>query len=202
MQEGVIKFKIENWIQTKPLTESFYKEIEDTRKILYKFNLIGVYKDLNLGFGNISKKLTGDEFVITGSQTGEYKDLNGSHYTVIKSVDFQTNSVVCEGPIKPSSESITHAAFYASNKKITSVIHIHSLKLWEKLIENNYLSTSEKAEYGSPELSKNIIEIAKNVDLDKPLIVVMKGHKEGIIGAGNNINQTLEELLRIYNLYL
>ena len=201
MKEGIIKFNITNWIKVPNLSKRIWGGIESSRKELYKLELIG-YDEINkVGYGNISERYNENEFVITASQTGQIISLGEENFSIILLADFDRNSVVCYGPAKPSSESITHAACYYNNSLINAVIHVHSRFLWEKLYNESCYSTPEDAEFGSIELSKAIAKIMKNALLDEPCLVVMKGHQDGIIVAGKSIEEATNYLLDIYNSY-
>lgn len=197
LQEGVIKFNISKIIKKEINID--ISEIENIRYQLYQLNLIGYDKNLNLGFGNISKRVNKKGFIITASQTGNLSHLNKKEYTLIKNVNFKTNSVVCMGLKPPSSESLTHAAFYYNSYKYNAVIHIHNLKIWENLINKNYISTPEDALYGSKELWHSIIKILKNNLNSDVITIVIKGHKEGIFTAAISLDLALNEIIKIYN---
>lgn len=199
MNDGVIKFNIRSWEKTTSLSDILYKEIECARKKLFELELIGEYHELKLGYGNISKRLDKNIFLITGSQTGCYPNLDGKFYTTITDWDFSNNSVVCQGPIEPSSESLTHAAFYSANHFINCVIHIHDKILWLNMIKNGFVSTPAKADYGSIELYNSIFSIIKDVNFNEPITIVMKGHEDGILFAGHNITETLDRVIEIHN---
>ncbi|HPO48947.1 MAG TPA: class II aldolase/adducin family protein [Spirochaetota bacterium] len=202
MNEGIIKFNVEKWINTPPIDKEIYQDIEKIRKKLYDLKFIGCYEENGLGYGNISQKIDEKSFVISGSQTGHLSDLNGENYSVVEKVDFEKNSIVCRGFCKPSSEAITHAAFYASNKNITSVIHIHNLKIWEKMIKDaDVFSTPLEAEYGSVKLYQSIFELLREKSDFFPLVIVMKGHKEGVISAGQSVQTAFEELINRVKTY-
>lgn len=200
MEDGVIKFNIKKWEEDRLNID--ISDIERVRERLFNLKLIGHNKELNLGYGNISKRIKEKEFIISGSQTGHLEHLDKNHYTIITDVDFNTNSVICKGPIKPSSESLTHAAFYYNSNKYNGVIHIHNLKLWEKLIENNYISTPEDATYGSIKLWESIIDILNNNKSKDSIIIVMKGHIEGIIVGSILLDLAFKEILEIYNRWI
>ncbi len=200
MQEGVIKFNIKQLIKQE--IDIDISDIENVRSQLLKMNLIGHNKQLNLGFGNISKRIDKEKFIITGSQTGELPNLKKKDYVLITEADFKTNSVIAKGLIKPSSESLTHAAFYYNSDKYNAVIHIHNLKLWKSLINNNYLSTPEDGLYGSEKLWHSIIDILNNNINSDIITIVMKGHEEGIITAATSLKLALEEIIKIYNKYM
>ena len=197
MQEGVIKFNIKKIIEQDIDIDT--SDIEEIRYKLFKMNLIGHDKKLNLGFGNISKRVNKKEFIITGSQTGEIEHLEKKHYTLITDVDFKTNSVIAKGLIKPSSETLTHAAFYYNTEKYNAVIHIHSLKIWDNLIEKKYISTPEDALYGSEKLWYSIVDILNHNIQSDIITIVMKGHKEGVIVASVSLKLALKEIEKIYN---
>lgn len=202
MEEGIIKFKIERRKSYFSIGAPLYEDIDNARKKLRYYNLIGQYADLKLGYGNISKRLNEKEFLISGSQTGHLESLNGSFWSVIEDSDFDNNSVKCKGAIEPSSETLSHSAFYAFNMSINCVIHIHQKILWLELIKNGYPNTSPSAEYGSRILYKELIEIIKNNYKSDPIVIVMRGHEDGILFAGSSINLTLDKIMELYNKYI
>ena len=114
MDEGYIKFNC-RWIKTAPFSKHKIAEINAWRDRLYKHGLIGSYSN-GIGFGNISIRTDINSFLITGSATGNLKKLNENHYVQVNEYDFLQNSLTCSGPIKASSESLSHA-----------VIHIHNM---------------------------------------------------------------------------
>jgi len=198
LEEGVIKFNIKELKKEK--LDIDISDIEKIREELFKLKLIGFNKEQNLGYGNISKRINEKEFIISGSQTGNLKNLKIMHYSLITGVDFKTNSVFCKGLIEPSSESLTHAAFY-TDKKYNAVIHIHNLKLWNHLIEDGYISTPEDAPYGSIKLWRSIFDILENNKYDNSLTIVMKGHKEGIVVASSSLDDAMDEILILCDKY-
>lgn len=179
--EGYIKFDC-RWIKGQPVTAVKIKKLNIWRSKLHKLGLVGAYKD-GIGFGNLSQRLgKGNKFIITGSKAGNYKSLMPKHYTRVVGYDFGKNSLICRGPIKASSESLSHAAVYESNKKIKCVIHVHSLSLWKKL-KGQVPATSPKASYGTPEIAKEIRKIVQKEN-EASGIIRMAGHREGILAFG------------------
>lgn len=186
MDEGYIKFNCE-WIKNKPLPINKLVEINKWRNKLYDLKLIGAYKN-GIGFGNLSIRLEKNTFIITGSATGNLHTLNKNHYVLVNKYNFIKNSLICKGPIKASSESLSHAVIYECSSDTNAVIHIHDINLWKKFIDK--LPTTDKnISYGTPEMAEEIkrLFIESKVNLEK--IIVMGGHKEGIISFG----KTLEE---------
>ncbi|HEX5668085.1 MAG TPA: class II aldolase/adducin family protein, partial [Chitinophagaceae bacterium] len=99
-------------------------ELNLWRDRMYEKRLIGVYPD-GIGFGNISQRWKGNTFLISGTATGGFTTLNESHYSLVTHYDLGTNSVTCEGRVKASSESLTHAAIYECSATTHAVIHVH-----------------------------------------------------------------------------
>jgi L-ribulose-5-phosphate 4-epimerase len=195
MTEGYIKFNCD-WIKQE-LNEDI-TEINKWRNRLYSLNLIGAYEN-GIGFGNISIR-NGNNFIITGSKTGGIENLTNNHFTKVTNWYFNKNNLTCEGPIEASSESLTHAAIYTSNSNINAVIHVHNINLWEKLI-HKIPTTDEKAEFGTPEMAYEIIRLFRENQITKKRILVMGGHKEGIISFGKDLEEAGNVLLNHFNLY-
>lgn len=186
-EEGYIKFKC-NWIKSKPLPIEKIKEINEWRDKLYSLGLIGAYED-GIGFGNISVRWeTSNQFIITGSKTGNFKSLNEQHYTLVTDFNLEENSLTCKGPIEASSESLTHGTIYKANPEINAVIHVHSVDLWMGLIDK-IPTTSKTVEYGTPEMAKEIIRLFRESDVKDKDILVMGGHEGGILSFGENLNE-------------
>ncbi|HNZ27068.1 MAG TPA: class II aldolase/adducin family protein [Spirochaetota bacterium] len=203
MEKGIIKFKIERCKGRFFIEPPLYEDVNEARSKLRYYNLIGQYGDLKLGYGNISKRLNGKEFIITGSQTGHLESLNGSFWSVIVDYDFDNNSVKFKGDIEPSSETLSHSAFYEFNSSINCVVHVHQKILWLELIRSGCLNTSQDAEYGSPVLYRELIDIIKNDDSKSdPIVIVMRGHEDGVLFAGSSINITLDKIIELYNMYI
>ncbi|OFX60639.1 MAG: hypothetical protein A2066_08165 [Bacteroidetes bacterium GWB2_41_8] len=197
MTEGYIKFNC-NWKQDEfPFQEEIFSQLESARTKLYALGLIGMYPD-GIGFGNISAKAgKSTSFIITGSATGQFEKLNQSHYALVTGYDFEQNSIFCSGLTKASSESLTHAAVYEFNPEVKAVVHVHCLWLWEKLL-NNFPSTSPEIEYGTPEMAFAVGKLASEIN---EKVIVMGGHREGILAFGGNLTEVTNEIIKIYNFY-
>lgn len=197
MTEGYIKFSC-NWIQKEfPFQEEIYEELESARTKLRTLGLIGMYPD-GIGFGNISVKTDDSKsFIITGSATGQFDKLDQSHYALVTGYDFKRNSISCTGFTKASAESLTHAAVYESIPEVGAVVHVHCLWLWEKLL-NDYPTTSAEIEYGTPEMAYAVGKLASEIN---GKIIVMGGHREGILAFGSNLIEATTEIIKIYNFY-
>mmetsp|Transcript_9562 Transcript_9562/g.23005 ORF Transcript_9562/g.23005 Transcript_9562/m.23005 type:complete len:231 (+) Transcript_9562:142-834(+) len=184
MEEGYIKFKVD-WQVGKPLPRTQIEELNRCRQRLYKLGLVGAYKD-GTGYGNVSCRCgSKNEFVISGSKTGNFPVLDENHYTVVKEVNSEHNQVCCEGPIVASSESMSHAVIYDELSEVKVVIHVHNLELWKFLL-HRLPTTDASAPYGSPEMVNSIRQLLCESDLRKQRIFVMEGHEEGVFAFGDN----------------
>ncbi|MCF7861937.1 class II aldolase/adducin family protein [Candidatus Woesearchaeota archaeon] len=193
MDEGYIKFKIEH-IDKEFKHHTHLEELNDVRTRLHKLGLIGMYDD-GIGYGNISMRIKGsDQFITTGTATGNFEILNEEQYCEVTSFDIEMNIVHCTGKIEASSESMTHGAVYLANKKIGCVIHIHHLGLWEYMLKEGYPKTPKKAEYGTPEIALASKEVVEKIGLEAG-IFVMEGHKEGIVAYGPDLKSAEKTLM-------
>lgn len=190
MTEGVIKFNCE-WKETESSIEDIV-EINKWRQKMFNLELIGVYAD-GIGYGNISARLPNEQFVITGSATGGIQDLTPEHYTTVTEFDIEKNYLKCEGPIRASSESLTHAAIYLADPSANAVVHVHNLELWNKLLDE-VPTTPPQVEYGTSEMALEIIRLFKEDGVGKN-IIVMAGHEEGVITFGKDLDQAGSILL-------
>ncbi len=193
-QEGIIKFNYE-LTPAKLIGSQFVKDINQCRSNLIKYGLIGV-NQAGESYGNISVRFNQNEFIITASQTGSYQTLESQQLVVIKKCIFEDNKVLAAGEFKPSSESLTHGAVYSSDRRIKAVIHVHSLFLWQHLLNNHFPSTPQSAQYGSLELANAIIELFKDSRVFSQKIFVMAGHREGVVSFVKNLTEAENSILK------
>jgi L-ribulose-5-phosphate 4-epimerase len=196
MSEGYIKFNCD-WEQKEfPVEDGLFGQLESSRSKLYDLGLIGLYPN-GIGFGNISVRLNNSaEFVITGSATGQFAKLNRSHYALVKGYNFKKNTVSCTGLTKASAESLSHAAIYEAIPEAGAVVHIHSLQLWQKLL-NVLPTTSGEIDYGTPEMAEAIQRLVSGMKNDEK-IIVMGGHSEGILAFGRTLDETTTQIINLY----
>ncbi len=196
IDEGYVKYQC-HWIDKPTVTLAESAELNQWRDKLYQLNFIGQY-DNGIGFGNISIRDEQPEyFIISGTQTGGIPHLTEKYYTKVTEFDWEKNLVTCVGSIQASSEALTHAALYVANPEIKAVIHIHRLSLWEALI-NKVPTTNINFAYGTPEMAQEIMRLCQEARTNKLKIIVMSGHKEGIITFGKNLTEAGDILLNYY----
>jgi len=182
--EGYIKFHCKLIKDGSPRSGKL-TDLNKWRERLYDRGLIGMY-DNGVGFGNISKR-DGKEFIVSGTATGGLKKLKPEHYAVVTKYSLEDNSLECRGRVTASSESLTHAAVYAASPGINAVIHIHSLKAWKALI--NKVPTTAVVPYGTPEMAYEMLRLFRETDVEKEGLIVMAGHREGILTFGRNLDE-------------
>jgi ribulose-5-phosphate 4-epimerase/fuculose-1-phosphate aldolase len=170
-------------------------ELNAYRRKLLHLRLIGVDSN-GIGFGNLSvRDGATDKFYITGSATGGIPELTLADCAKVVECDFERNRVRYEGSAAPSSESLTHAAIYKSDAAVEAVIHCHDSKLWAALL-NQAPTTSKAAEYGTPELANEIMQLFPRSNVQSRKVVVMAGHEGGIVTFGKDLEEALAVLMR------
>jgi ribulose-5-phosphate 4-epimerase/fuculose-1-phosphate aldolase len=196
MNEGVIKFNYD-W-EKKPLPASIkISKLIEYRNKLYSYRLIGA-DNSGVGYGNISTSYKASKFIVSGSDTGKIKSARKYHFALVNSVDIKRNVVSCTGMKVASSESLTHYIIYNLSKEIKCVIHIHNLRLWKKLL-NKVPTTAMNISYGTPEMANDIKRLWNNSDLKNKKIIVMAGHKGGLVVFGKGIEDAYNLLMEYFN---
>ncbi len=189
MNEGYTKFK-STWISVELFQD--IDKLNEWRERFRSLKLIGSYEN-GIGYGNISiRKYEG--FIISGTKTGGIERLTERDYTKVIDWNFDENHLTCIGKIDASSESLTHAAIYESDLEINAVIHIHNLEMWNRL-KNKIPTTNEEVEYGTPEMAWEIFRLFRESEVEEKKILVMGGHKEGIISFGKDLDEAGKILL-------
>jgi len=149
-----------------------------------------------IGFGNLSvRDGATDKFCITGSATGGIPELTLANCAKVVACDFERNQVRYEGSAMPSSESLTHAAIYESDATAGAVIHCHCSKLWAAVL-NGAPTTSKAAEYGTPEMANEIMQLLTRTNVQSRKIVIMAGHEGGILTFGKDLEEAFAVLMR------
>ena len=190
-EEGVIKFNCQ-WTRSAPLDEAWITELNAFRDKFYRLGLLGV-KD-GIGYGNISARFRGNEFIITGSGTGTLQTLKSEHYALVTDHDVSKNTICSTGSIIASSESLTHAMVYEQASDINAVIHAHHFKIWKNLLAS-LPSTANDIEYGTPEMANEIARLFNEHNLSRNKKFGMAGHYEGVVCFGKSLNDAAEILL-------
>lgn len=190
-QEGVIKFQLRFTEGHAPKAEQTI-QLSAWRKLCYLTKLIGQEPERyeGYGFGNISERIgRGEEahqrpFLISGTQTGFLESLEPHHYAFVRECYPEKNLVIADGPLKPSSESMTHGTLYALDERIRFVIHVHSPDLWQNAPVLNIPTTAADVPYGTPAMGAEVARLFAETDVREQGIFSMGGHEDGIVTFG------------------
>ena len=197
-KEGVIKYRLD-YLPGAPRDYPEIAELNAWRTILFQLGLIGQDSERyeGLAFGNVSFRLDNTpQFVITGSQTSGLTRLTNGHFSTILSADPSRNHIVAEGAVKPSSEALTHAAVYAANNKVNTVVHVHSPIIWQHYQALALPAIDSSIQYGTPAMAEAVLALfARNLLSEIPLFVML-GHEDGIVSFGNSIADASQVLIR------
>jgi L-ribulose-5-phosphate 4-epimerase len=170
-------------------------ELNAYRRKLLDLHLIGVDSN-GIGFGNLSVRDGATKnFYITGSATGGIHELTLANCAKVVAYDFERNQVRYEGSAMPSSESLTHAAIYESDATAGAIVHCHCSRLWAAVL-NEAPTTSKAAEYGTPEMAYDIMQLFTRTNAQTRKIVVMAGHEGGILTFGKDLEDAFAVLIR------
>ena len=189
-KEGVIKFEMDYKV-APALPEAALAELNAWRKMMYLTELIGQTPSRygGYGFGNISCRVdypcdSGQPpFAITGTQTGGAPDLTPNDYVVVTACFPDSNRLEAEGPVKPSSESLTHGVLYALDDRIRWVMHAHSPHIWRNAAALD-LPMTAAVPYGTPEMAAEVVRLFRESDVIEKKIFGMAGHEDGIVTFG------------------
>ena len=160
-EEGAIKFDLQ-YTESEPVAGATIAELNTWRRILWQLELIGQHPDRydGYGYGNLSQRIGRPDapagkrsFAISGTQTGSLQELDASHYSIVTAYDPAGNRVVAEGPLKPSSESLTHGVIYDLDTSIQTVLHVHSAVIWQHAAALQLAMTDADAAYGTPAMT-------------------------------------------------
>lgn len=203
IDEGVIKFRFSYEEETSEIPELEYGEVENCRKKLFALNLIGEYKEEKIGFGNLSvrkdysdfHKSEFPQFLISGTQTGHLENLDGLAYTRVTDGSLEDQTIGYHGPVKASSESLTHGAVYLASEKIMAIVHVHNKRLWEFMLKGDFPRTRKSTSYGTKEMANEALEIISGKNQG---CLVMHGHEDGVIFYGESIEEATKACLDLY----
>ncbi len=201
-QDGIIKFQLD-YTQADPLPLEQVAELNAWRKLMYELQLIGQspYRYAGYGFGNISRRIPPFDgtdqprFIITGTQSGFFRNLTVNHYTTVLECYPEQNRLTGVGPVKPSAESMTHGTVYALDDTVRGVIHVHSPNIWRLTDRLGLPETSPDATYGSPEISAEVVRLFAETSVKEMGIFSMGGHEDGLVVFGPSVADAVAVLI-------
>ena len=193
-EEGVIKFDLK-FNHAPPQALESIVELNAWRQILHSLGLTG--RDSNryqgLAYGNVSRRTGTKSFIVSGTQTGLKSRLSPVDYCLVLDFDLGKNRVQAAGPIKPSSEALTHGAIYASNPHIECALHAHSPIIWRNALKLGIYQTDPSIAYGTPEMGQAVGLAARDFNVG---VIAMGGHEDGVMSFADTVGRAAIELLK------
>jgi len=186
-REGVIKFTLD-FRPGPPPGAALLGELEAWRQIFRQLGLLGQdpARYDGLGFGNLSRRAVADAaasaFIISGTQTGGLERLSPQDYVTVLECDPAGNRVAACGPLRPSSEALSHGVLYQADPRIDWVMHLHSPVIFAARQRLQLPTTDPLAAYGSPQLAAEVVRLCPEAGW--PGLLVMGGHEDGILAFG------------------
>lgn len=207
-REGVIRFRADH--VDEPLPESLRPHLGPLttwRRALRAVGWLGQERDRydGYGFGNLSLRVPGEGFVITGSQTSGLEEMGWADMAQVRRWSIEDNRMVSRGRTLPSSESLSHAALYALSTEIRAVFHVHAPRIFRWALEKpspRLPTTAVDVEAGTPCMAE---EIARLWRAGPPAgfgeashgVLVMGGHPEGLLAFGESVDAAGRSLVRV-----
>ncbi|BAU46850.1 aldolase [Sulfurifustis variabilis] len=203
-REGVTKFDLE-YRPSAALSRATIAELDGWRTILHRLGLIGLdpARYGGVGYGNVSMRLPPFEaprgarrFAISGTQTGGRAVLEPGHYAVVTAYAPAGNRVVAEGPIAPSSESLTHAMLYDLDPRLRFVFHAHAPEIWRSAARLGLPISDPAAPYGTPAMAEAVRALHARGALPVPGLFAMGGHEDGVVAIAERAEEAGLVLIR------
>lgn len=192
--EGISKFALDFRPGASP-DWRLCAELDAWRCLLFKLGLTGQDPDRygGLAYGNVSRRLDGNAFLISGTQTGAWPILRAEHYCVVDACAPDRNHITAHGPIRPSSETLTHGAAYLAASHIHAVLHVHSPLLWTHAAALGIAVTETAIAYGTPAMARAVARLLSGAE---SCVIAMGGHQDGLMACGTTIETAALSLLR------
>ncbi len=192
--EGVVKYRIDFTPAPAP-DWALLAELDSWRELLFRLGLTGLDTERygGLAYGNVSKRVAGCRFLVSGTQTGGIARLAAEHYCLVTDFDTRQNRIAAEGPIRPSSEALTHAAVYRAAAAIQCVLHVHSPEIWRHAERLGLPMTRPRIAYGTPEMA---LEVESLLRTPESRVIAMGGHRDGLIAVGESVEAAALPLIR------
>lgn len=192
INEGYIKYRAER-AEGDVAAPAAFEALNRCRTALHDRGLVGCYPN-GIGYGNVSVRTEGEQFLISGSATGAARVLGLQQYALVRRFDLEKNGVDSLGRINASAESMSHGAVYRALPGVNAVIHVHSRRLFDYMRGAGYPETDPAIEFGTPELARAIQALVPAVGATEGIFVTA-GHDEGVIAYGATVESALAQVL-------
>lgn len=206
MREGVIKFDLahESGALRQGEREAVVRML-GWRGILQKLELLGAdaARYDGLGFGNISHRCGprsaprgARAFVVSGTQTSGHATATVDHFAVVTRWRVRDNAVVSRGPVRPSSEALTHATIFDEAPHAQCVLHVHSPLIWAAQRSLCLPATPAGIDYGTVEMADATAALFLAGRVAETGLFVMLGHEDGVVAFGRTVDEAGSILVR------
>jgi len=194
--EGVIKYRLE-FTPAPPLPAAKLTELIAWQRIARQLGLLGrdPARYGGLAYGNLSLRLADDGFVISATQSADVPDPGPEHYAQVSDWDCAGNRIVAQGPARPSSESLTHAALYDADPAIGCIIHGHAPTIWQRRDALGLASTAADVAYGTPAMATEVARLYRESGLAGHGTLAMGGHQDGVLAFGRDPDEAGWEMV-------
>lgn len=201
--EGVIKFDL-SYRVAEAVAPRGLDDLNTWRNRLWQLRLIGQdpQRYAGCGYGNVSMRCGPRDaergkrtFIISGTQTGGLPELDDRHYTRVESYDVAANRVVAQGPVMPSSETLTHGILYDMDTRIQAVLHVHSPDIWQAAETLGLPVTDATVAYGTPAMATEVQRLFRETEVMRQHLFSMGGHEDGIVAFGETVPEAGETLM-------
>ncbi|MFK7955877.1 MAG: class II aldolase/adducin family protein [Lysobacterales bacterium] len=196
--EGVIQFDLD-YTRAPLSSNDRLQSLFHFHQLLQRLGWLGREPNRYDGaaYGNVSSRCAQPSgFVISATQTG-HLTLNAQRVCQVSGVDLEHNHVVASGPMKPSSEALTHAAVYALAPEVQWVFHIHEPTLWRQAEAIGMSQTDPDIGYGTPAMAREMGRLFPALE-NACGLVAMGGHIDGIISFANTASTAASQLFTAY----
>ncbi|MCQ2753310.1 MAG: class II aldolase/adducin family protein [Bacilli bacterium] len=167
--------------------------ITEAKDLIIKAGLALVEKKLVARtWGNISARISDEEFVITPSGI-PYDQVNRDNLVVVKIADCSY-----EGNVKPSGEKKVHAAIYQNRPDVNFILHTHQNYATAVSVDEIDKPFAPVARYALPstkKLVKNIVEVLKR----SPATNVLLMARHGAIAFDRDYESAFNDALKLEN---
>ena len=98
--------------------------------------------------------------------------------------------------MRPSSESLTHAAIYDIAPAARAVLHGHAPEIWRHASALGIPVTRPGVANGTPEMALEVQRLFRESTLSAIGILAMGGHEDGVIAFGATLEEAGAILVR------
>lgn len=198
--EGVIQFSL-NHTDCVAFGNAELSQLVIWHQRLQRAGLIGRDPQRYGGyaFGNTSIRIVDNQFLISGTQTGDCTSIGPEHFSLVEHCDFSNNHVQSRGPLKPSSECMTHAAIYTAAPCANTVLHIHSPTIWQQYKESGLATTAAHIPYGTPQMAAAVAETVAAMSPSTHGCIAMLGHEDGVICFAEDVATAGKMILDLFD---